>query len=129
GLAWDGVEMVQTTRLDALIRRYGMPAFIKIDIEGGELSALDGLTVPVPALSLEFTPEYSGAGVECVKRLQKIGDYRFNFSFGDDATLHLAEWLPRTAFLDSPRTIEGRGDIFARLSHAAEAQAELAKNV
>src|SRR5262249_15363875 len=53
GQAWTRMVRVPVTTLDALIARHGLPAFIKIDIEGFEAEALAGLTKPVPALSFE----------------------------------------------------------------------------
>ena len=55
GQVWGKTIKVSVTTLDALIARHGVPAFIKIDVEGYEAEALAGLTQPVPALSFEFT--------------------------------------------------------------------------
>lgn len=55
GQAWSKRMPVPLTTIDALIARHGLPAFIKIDIEGYEAEALAGLGQPVPALSFEFT--------------------------------------------------------------------------
>ena len=41
-MEWNDAVEVETTTLDALIAQYGEPAFMKIDIEGGELAALPG---------------------------------------------------------------------------------------
>ncbi|MBB1283974.1 FkbM family methyltransferase [Flavisolibacter sp. BT320] len=44
---------VKTTTLDKLISKYGLPYFIKIDVEGYELEVMKGLSQPVPFISIE----------------------------------------------------------------------------
>ncbi|MEO0903403.1 MAG: FkbM family methyltransferase [Pseudomonadota bacterium] len=42
GQVWDDCLAVDVTTLDALIALYGMPDFVKIDVEGHELEVLKG---------------------------------------------------------------------------------------
>src|ERR1700689_1393975 len=57
GFEWTGTLPVIQYSLDHLIQLYGVPQFIKIDVEGYEVEVLRGLSQPVRAVSFEFTPE------------------------------------------------------------------------
>ena len=63
--SWNERRTVKLTTLDHLIARYGLPRFMKIDVEGYELEVLKGLTQPVEALSIEFTPERAATTFAC----------------------------------------------------------------
>src|SRR5262249_21196337 len=54
---WTGSFEVQVTTLDELIARFGLPQFVKIDVEGFEPDVVSGLSQPVKALSFEFAAE------------------------------------------------------------------------
>lgn len=77
---WGNEQKVIVTTLDKLIEEYGMPDFIKIDVEGCEFQVLNGLTKPVKELCFEFTQEFIGDVRLCAERLLEIGDYKFGYS-------------------------------------------------
>jgi len=93
---WNDQESVQMTTLDNLIKEFGQPEFIKIDVEGFELEVLKGLSKPVNLISLEYAvPEYSENVINCIHRLVEIsnGDIVCNYSIGESMTWALNEWL------------------------------------
>ena len=92
GRHWDQEISVKTTTLDALIARYGMPSFCKIDVEGFEDKVIGGLSRPIPRLSLEFTSEDLSPLSAALDRLDSLGDYRYNFSNLNHYSFELKLW-------------------------------------
>ena len=80
---WDNKILVEVTTLDELIKTYGLPSYIKIDVEGYELDVLMGLTQKAGIISFEFTSEFLDHSINCLNYLQKIGYEEFNFSLGE----------------------------------------------
>jgi hypothetical protein len=90
---WEARQPVQLTTLDRLIEQYGAPAFIKIDVEGFEYQVVQGLSRPVKALSLEFTPELLESAFKCIDHLQSLGEICLNYSLGESMSLASEEWM------------------------------------
>jgi len=67
----DWTETVKIVTLDSLIARYGVPSFIKIDVEGYEHQVLCGLSQLVP-LSFEFHPYFWKQACACMARILEI---------------------------------------------------------
>ena len=86
GQHWRGACEVPALTLDALIARFGMPRFIKIDIEGYEEEALKGLSRAPFAVSVEFVPMMKEIAHACVTRLAAMAPFRFNATYGDGIT-------------------------------------------
>lgn len=113
---WQFTEVVSVVTLDQLIEEYGLPDFMKIDVEGYELEALKGLSAAPPALSFEFTPECLEKGLRCVARLESLGDSEFQFSTEETLRWHFPNWLDRRHFLERLPSLPAahHGDIYAR---------------
>ncbi|HTR22493.1 MAG TPA: FkbM family methyltransferase [Terriglobales bacterium] len=100
GLEFKKTKMVETTTIEELINRYGVPFFVKIDVEGHELSALRGLRRPVPYLSFEVNlPEFRTEGLECIRLLAGLAAAgRFNYTSDCIHGLALTEWVAADEF-------------------------------
>lgn len=113
---WNGETTVPVTTLDALIDRHGLPAFVKVDVEGFEVEVLAGLSQPVGALSLEFVPERPETIHGCLDELARIGEWRYQLAIGETMAFSLPDWCDRNGLLaaldEVPR--EQFGDIYAR---------------
>jgi FkbM family methyltransferase len=84
---------VPLTTVDALLQKHGVPAFIKIDVEGFEAEVLAALTAAVPALSFEFTTIQRDVARACIERCVALGYRKFNASIGETHTFEHATWI------------------------------------
>jgi membrane glycosyltransferase len=118
---WTRSIQVQVITLDALIARHGMPAFIKLDIEGLEAQALLGLSHPPRALSFEFTTIQPDVAAACIRRCATLGYKKFNAMLGErHAFVHRA-WLSAeeiAVWVASLPLRANSGDIYAVLHYA-----------
>jgi FkbM family methyltransferase len=119
---WNRQIEIETTTLDRLIERFGIPAFVKIDVEGSEPAVLAGLGLALPALSFEYLPRALEEVHVCLGRLAALGPYRFNWAIGESGQLASDHWFDARELLDTLRTPAAQrrpGDVYARLLQGA----------
>lgn len=94
---WDETVKVNIEKLDNMIVKYGLPEFIKIDVEGYELNVLEGLTNPVKYISIEYTPELRKNAIECVEYIDKLNDNQtlFNYGYCNMSEFKYDEWISK----------------------------------
>jgi FkbM family methyltransferase len=120
---WNRRAQIEITTLDALMDTHGVPAFIKVDVEGSEPDVLAGLSRPVPALAFEFLPRALEQADACIARLGLLGPYVFNWSRGETYTLAAQSWLSDRDIADALRSPEARqrsGDVYARIAGSSD---------
>jgi FkbM family methyltransferase len=112
---WTEFAEVEVTTLDVLIARHGVPAFIKLDVEGFEAEALFGLSRAVRALSFEFTTIQPDVALACIERCTAMGYARFNAALGESQTM-IGEWVDGreiARWLSALPQAANSGDIYA----------------
>lgn len=115
---WREEIEVDVVTLDALIALYGEPAFCKIDVEGYEHAVMEGLSRPLPGLSLEYLPAALDPALIAIARLNRLGTYRFNRSPGETMALAIPRWLgaaEMSAELKRLPRDDKAGDVYAFL--------------
>lgn len=88
---------VRMVTIDELVARYGHPRYIKLDVEGYERQAIEGMSRPCELLSAEFSLPHFAAELQWViERLQTLGgEAMFNVATTEPpATLAFERWLP-----------------------------------
>ena len=76
---------VKVEILENFIQKYGMPKYIKIDVEGHEYEVIKGLKTPVPLLSFETNlPEFRNEAIDTINYLQTISRNKYSFNFSAD---------------------------------------------
>jgi FkbM family methyltransferase len=119
GFKWDRTETIAIVTLDALIEKHGIPAFIKVDVEGFEAEVLAGLSRPVKGLSFEVRPQDAPETTDrCFAALAALGNYEFNLSIEERLTFELARWGSAESVWNVIRKEEASGwnyaDVYAR---------------
>ena len=103
---WSRTENVPLQTLDNVIKDFGRPRFIKIDVEGYEKEILTSLTEKFDYLSFEVNlPENFKDTVMILNYLNRQFDVSFNFSRGESMQLEQNKWLRLVDFMKKYRDL------------------------
>ncbi|HYK88575.1 MAG TPA: FkbM family methyltransferase, partial [Acidobacteriota bacterium] len=108
---WQPIE-VDVVTLDQLASRHGIPAFVKIDVEGFDDHVIRGMSFRPRCLSFEFNMEVQHVALDCLEMLKS--DYEFNYSCTMDG-LASSHWMNAPQLRS--RIFDGTnyyGDVLAR---------------
>lgn len=90
---WQEVADAELITLDALFEKHGTPDFCSIDVQGYESEVLRGLSYELPCMAFGVAPHHRQDAMQCLQRLEKIGSYRFNFTFNEINGLGQRNWI------------------------------------
>ena len=90
---WNERQHVRVTTLDNVIQKFGVPSFIKIDVEGYEFEVLSGLTYPIPCISIEFAVEVIENTYKCIEYMNSLSNVSFQFSADESIKFYLPTWV------------------------------------
>lgn len=94
-LSWSRTVTVPILTLDCLVSHYGMPDYIKLDVEGHEPYVLDGLSTQPSLLSFEFHHLYAARSALCFDK-PVLGEHsHFNLTNESGTGFELSQWVGR----------------------------------
>jgi FkbM family methyltransferase len=108
---------VDVLTLDRLAKRYGTPAFVKIDAEGYDDRVLMGMSFRPRALCFEYNRLLPEVAARCFDLPALSSGYVFNFSRGVDLKFASEEWMSGQELrgrLSDFAANEEYGDVYAR---------------
>jgi FkbM family methyltransferase len=112
---WTRRLAVPMVTLDAMIEHFGMPDYIKIDVEGFEQTVLAGLSAQPALLSFEFNSLFPGTTMKCLDAFAV--DSRFNYALFDPQQFELSDWVDTAHIKETLAHLPFKdmsGDIYVR---------------
>ncbi|WP_319544743.1 FkbM family methyltransferase [Ruegeria conchae] len=119
---WDKSICVNTTTLQKLVEKFGVPRYIKLDIEGMEAVALSTLRTAPKYISFEFFSDRRNEAQKCLEAIEKIGEWEFNVCRAEELDMAWAEWSDRDRldyWLKHCADEFQRGNIYAKCMRTA----------
>jgi FkbM family methyltransferase len=92
---------VQVTTLQNIIEEFGIPDYVKIDVEGFEKNVIEGLKVNIPLLSIEANlPNFLEETIWCVNYLDSMAKGKAKFNYAIAHQLEFAEYISAKQMID-----------------------------
>jgi FkbM family methyltransferase len=89
---------VPTTRIDTLVKTYGKPSFIKIDVEGYEWRVLNTFAENYCPISFEWSEQETTNLRKTLARCQELGYTKFWITFGNVGIQNTPEKLAEALY-------------------------------
>ena len=116
-LEWNELTL-PTITIDSLIEEFGVPKYIKLDVEGYEHKAIEGLSSKVDLISLEYTDGFIDSTMKCIELLSRFGIMKI-ISFVKCKVKRMVKGKKETiemySILDEFNTSEGIGNFLNSL--------------
>jgi FkbM family methyltransferase len=115
-----GAIEVEKTTLDDLISRFGMPDFIKIDVEGMDAEVMQGLSKRPKLLSFEYNlnPGVWPNTLRCISEAKRLGFTEANITTSSESNLIFKTWINLSDLDSAIRSAlpsgNEYGDVFVR---------------
>lgn len=114
---WIGKLQVPVKTLDSLAERYGVPRFVKIDVEGYEEPVLRGMSFRPEAFSVEFNFVITEVALRCLE--MPIFSDRYDLNYVKDMNLRFESdrWMDNRELMSQLLGLqcdEEYGEVFAR---------------
>lgn len=128
-VSWGAAQEVPMRTLDGLIRDMGRPVFVKIDAEGYESEIVQGLTAPLPALSLEFHTFHLKPALESIRYLRGLGPTLWNYTLEERFDWLLEQWVSPDEVIGileayAADQIHLKGDLYVRFHNQPDGKAD-----
>ena len=101
------VKKIPTNTLDSFINTYGVPDYIKIDVEGFEWEVISGLTQTVPLVSFEANlPDFLFETVSIIEYLSKLSNRSYLYNINVNGPFLFDSFVSKEAIINHLRNID-----------------------